>query len=249
MDDINNIVNNNIKILAVIPARSGSKGIKFKNIKNFNEHPLIYWSIKQAKESKFINRVIVSTDSIKFAELSKQLGAEVPFLRPANISGDLSTDLEFMDHCLKWLKDNNNYCPDIIVQLRPTYPTRSVKKIDDMISLFISKLTEYDCLRTVAPLKKSPYKMYRIINDTLIPLFDTVDGIDEPYNQCRQLLPQCFIHNGYVDIMKPSVILKKHSISGKILPYVMTSDDVCDIDTEEDWILSTSINAETDTHT
>lgn len=224
------------RVLAIIPARSGSKGIPNKNIKSFNGYPLIYWSIKQAQESKYINRIIVSTDSEEYAEVVRSHGTCVPFLRPSAISQDRSTDYECIRHCLEWLKENENYKPDIIVQLRPTYPTRSIKKLDEMIEIFMNN-NNYDSLRTVIPFEKSPYKMYRIKNNTLRPLFKEVNNISEPYNQCRQVLPECYLHNGYVDIMKYNTIYKKQSVTGeKILPYIMNKDEVDDIDTINDWV-------------
>ena len=111
-------------VLALIPARGGSKGIKMKNIKEFKGKPLIYWSIKLALDCKVVNRVIVSTDNENIKRVAEECGADVPFLRPKEISGDLSTDYEFIKHCLDYLKENGEDEPDIIVQLRPTYPTR-----------------------------------------------------------------------------------------------------------------------------
>ena len=100
-----------IKILCIIPARSGSKVIQDKNIMNFRGKPLLSWSIEQAKKSKYSKniKIIVSTDSEKYAEISKNYGAEVPFIRPKNISGDTSSDFECIKHCVDWLKKNENY--------------------------------------------------------------------------------------------------------------------------------------------
>lgn len=225
-----------MKILALIPARSGSKGIPDKNIKKFNGKPLIYWSIKHAKESKYIDKIIVSTDSVKYADIAKNYGAEVPFLRPVSISQDLSTDYEFVEHCLNWLKNNDKYYPDIIVQLRPTYPNRNVELIDDIIKIFLNNYTNYDSLRTVVPFEKSAFKMYKINDNVLYPLFNKIDNILEPYNQCRQILPKCYLHNGYLDIFKSNIIFTKKSISGdKIYPYIMDMNKINDIDTLNDW--------------
>ena len=229
-----------LKVLAIIPARSGSKGIKNKNIKLFKNKPLIYWSIKQALESRYINRVICSTDSPEILKFAKKCGAECPFLRPKNISGDLSTDYEFIEHCLHFLKENEEYVPDIIIQLRPTYPTRKVKIIDNLLSIYIINRGRYDSLRTVINFEKSPYKMYSINNEILNPLFKTCYNnnklINEPYNKCRQQLPKTFLHNGYVDIMNSRTILKYKSVTGNyIYPYVMDKSEYHDIDTIEDW--------------
>ena len=232
-----------MKILCIIPARSGSRGIIDKNIKLLDGKPLIAYSIEQALKSKYYKdmRVIVSTDSEKYALISKKYGAEIPFIRPKEISLDFSLDEEFINHAINYLKTEENYYPDIILQLRPTYPTRKVEIIDKCLELFIEKRKEYDSLRTVIPYEKSPYKMYRIINENLVPLFYEIyknknkKFIREPYNNCRQILPNTYLHNGYIDILNTE-ILKKKTISGtKILPYLMDKNEYHDIDTEEDF--------------
>lgn len=232
----------NYKILVIIPARSGSKGIIDKNIKYFSGKPLMYWTIKQALESRYSTnmRVIVSTDSEKYRQIAIECGAEAPFLRPIEIAQDLSTDYECVKHCLQWLNENDGYVPDFVVQLRPTQPCRNVSCIDKCIKLFINGFDKYDSLRSVYEIEKSPYKMYTICdvgekNELLKPLFDAVGNIKEPYNQCRQVLPKCYLHNGYIDIFKASIVADG-TISGKrIYPYVMTSSDCIDIDTAKDW--------------
>jgi CMP-N-acetylneuraminic acid synthetase len=162
-------------ILCLIPARSGSKGIIDKNIKILNNKPLLCHSIDQAKESKYYKnkqmRIVVTTDSEKYANISKEYGAEIPILRPSEISQDLSTDFEFMKHMIDYLKLTENYNPDIILQLRPTQPLRKIDEIDKCIDIFISKFEEYDSLRTVIPYEKSPFKMYEVKDNKLIPLF------------------------------------------------------------------------------
>ena len=232
-----NIDLNNLKILCVIPARSGSKGIPDKNIKLFKGKPLISWSIEQAKKSKYNMRIIVSTDSEDYANISKQYGAECPFIRPKNISKDNSTDYELFNHCIDWLASNEKYEPDIILQLRPTQPCRKVDDIDKCLNIFLKNLEEYDSLRTVVEIEKSPFKMYTIDdeNQMLKPLFRKIEGITEPYNQGRQFLPKSYLHNGYIDIFK-STIIKYRTISGNnIYPYVMNKNDTIDIDTLDDW--------------
>ena len=223
-------------VLALIPARGGSKGIKMKNIKEFRGKPLIYWSIKLALDCKVVNRVIVSTDNKNIKRVAEECGADVPFLRPKEISGDLSTDYEFIKHCLDYLKENGEDEPDIIVQLRPTYPTRKLEILNETLDIFIKNLDKYDSLRTVYEMEKSPYKMYNIEDGELKPLFKEVKGIKEPYNQCRQLLPKTYIHNGYIDLIKTEIVEKKYSITGdRIYPYLMSKEEYHDIDTEEDW--------------
>ena len=223
-----------MEILCLIPARSGSKGIPHKNIRELAGKPLIAWSIEQAKQSKHKMRIIVTTDSVEYCVIAKKYGAETPFLRPKEISQDLSTDLEFIEHALGELK-KENYNPDFIVQLRPTYPTRKINILDETIDIFIKNRDKYDSLRTVIPFEKSPYKMYRIENNILEPLFREVNGIKEPYNQCRQNLPNTYLHNGYIDILNTDIV-KNGKISGeRIYPYLMTGDEYHDIDYEDDF--------------
>jgi len=232
-----------MQILCLIPARSGSKGIIDKNIKILNNKPLLCHSIDQAKESKYYKnkqmRIVVTTDSEKYADISKEYEAEIPILRPSEISQDLSTDFEFMKHMIDYLKLNENYNPDIILQLRPTQPLRKIDDIDKCLDIFINKFEEYDSLRTVIPYEKSPFKMYEVKDNKLIPLFKNLiineKTIIEPYNQCRQLLPQTYLHNGYIDILKPH-LLNEGKINGeRIYPYVMNKEDSIDIDTMDDW--------------
>ena len=231
--------------MCIIPARSGSKSLPHKNIKDFKGNPLLAWSIEQAKQSCFSNqmRIIVSTDSKQYAEIAKKWGAEVPFLRPEEISGDQSTDYECIKHAVEWLQENDNYTPDIILQLRPTQPCRKVEVINKCLELFLENRGKYDSLRTVVEFEKSPYKMYSVDThqNLLKPLFDEVTGIKEPYNQCRQILPKTYLHNGYIDIFNTEII-ERGTISGtKIYPYIMDKNDIIDIDTIDDWVKAENI--------
>ena len=223
-------------ILCIIPARSGSKGIFHKNIKLFHDKPLLAWSINQAQKSNYDMRIIVSTDSQQYATIANNYGAETPFLRPTEISQDLSTDYECIKHCLDWLKNNENYIPHIVLQLRPTQPLRNIETIDKCLDIFIQNRNNYDSLRTVIEFEKSPYKMYNIVDNQLLPLFTEINNIKEPYNQCRQVLPKTYLHNGYIDIFNADII-NNNTISGlNIYPFIMNKWDVIDIDTDDDWI-------------
>ena len=180
-------------------------------------------------------RIIVSTDSEEYAAIAKQYGAEVPFLRPTNISQDFSTDFECIEHAVTWLYVNEKYTSDIMLQLRPTQPLRKIKDINACLKLFIKNRSTYDSLRTVVPFTKSPYKMYSVKNNVLVPLFKKINNINEPYNQCRQTLPETYLHNGYIDIFNTNII-KKGTISGdNILPFIMKQTDTIDIDSISDW--------------
>ena len=225
-----------MNILCIIPARSGSKGIPDKNIKLFHNKPLLAWSIIQAQKSKHEMKIIVSTDSEEYANIAKDYGAEVPFLRPKELSDDLSIDLEFIQFTTNKLKIEQNYIPDIILQLRPTSPNRSIKILDECLDIFIENFKNYDSLRTVVEVDKTPYKMYSIENNNLIPLFDNINNLKESFNQPRQILPKSYLHNGYIDILKTS-LLKHNIISGKkIYPFIMKKEDKIDIDNLDDWV-------------
>ena len=223
-----------VEILCIIPARSGSKGIQNKNIIEFKGKPLLAWSIEQAQKCDYNMKIIVSTDSEEYANIATKYGAEVPFLRPPEISHDLSTDFEFINHCVDWLKTNENYTCDIILQLRPTSPTRKIEDLNRALNLFIKNRDKFDSLRSVIPFEKSPFKMYLLNDKKLTPLFDKVNNIQEPYNKPRQILPQSYLHNGYIDILNTS-ILNENTITGKnILSFIMEEKNNIDIDVISD---------------
>ena len=218
------------EIIAIIPARSGSKSIKNKNIVKLFGKPLISHSIKLAKRCKLISRVIVSTDSNKIKNIALKYGAEVPFLRPKKYAQDNSKDFEVFEHCLSWLKKNENYKPDLVLHLRPTYPIRNLSIIKDAL-LFASSNKNYDSIRSVCEPIQHPFKMYKLKKNYLIPYIGNSNK--EFGNFPRQNLPKIFWHNGYLDIIKYSTIMKLKSISGdKIIPYYLDSSEIHDIDDE-----------------
>lgn len=224
-----------MKILAIIPARSGSKSIPHKNIRSIAGKPLLAHSIEHAIKSELINRVIVSTDSEQYAELARSFGAETPFLRPEEISGDKSNDRDYFIHALKWFKDNEDYVPDICVQLRPTHPVRKIEDIDAMIRLLISN-PDADSVRSVVKNDTyTPYKMWLLDNNNELKPLMTNTGIHEHYNQPRQELPVTYFQNASVDVIRTSTITEKNSLSGdKILGYVMDAE--YDIDNELEFV-------------
>jgi len=223
-----------VKILALIPARGGSKGIPRKNIVNLCGKPLIAYSIEQALASKWINRVIVSTDDGEIADIARKYGAEVPFMRPKEFAQDLSPDIDVFRHALQWLKVNEAYIPEIVLNQRPVCPIRKVEIIDQAIELFINT-PEADSLRSVRTPAQTPYKMWGIIDGYMKPLLE-LPGIVEPFNQPRQVLPDVYWQFGYVDVVRAEVITQKGKMSGdRILPFFIDEEWV-DIDYEEDII-------------
>ena len=223
------------KIVALIPCRSGSKGLPNKNIKLYQNLPLFVHSIKIAQEFDNIN-IYVSTDSIEYQKIAIEYGARAPFLRPKEISGDLSTDFEVFRHFLDYYKGENNEYPDIIIHLRPTYPNRTKKLLKDTLTQFLENYDNYDSLRTVVPFEKSLFKMYYIQNNILSPSYNKFNDINEPFNQPRQILPITYLHNGCIDIVKTDTIINYNSMTGRnILPYIMDKDETNDIDTLEEF--------------
>lgn len=221
-------------IVALIPARSGSKGIEHKNIKLYKNKPLLAHSIEIAFQSQYIDNVYVSTDSLEYKEIANQYGANV-IIRPKEISEDLSSDIEVFQHFL----GNIDKIPDIIVHLRPTYPNRTKELLDNSIQKFIENYNEYDSLRTVIKIDKTPYKMYTIEKNYLLPIIKNHPFLIEPYNQPRQYFLDTYLHNGCIDIVKTSCIINNHLLSGtKILPFIMDSNENNDIDNIYDFILS-----------
>lgn len=223
-----------MNILCIIPARAGSKGIPNKNIMNFREKPMMVWSIEQALQSKHEMRIVVSTDSEKYATIAKMNGAEAPFLRPSEISQDYSNDLEFITHAVDWYARHGNFHADVVLLLRPTQPLREVADIDACLDAYISNMNIYDSLRTVIPVDKTPFKMYTTRNNELVPLFQSFENMEEPYNQCRQLLPQCYLHNGYIDIYNADNCRNGTLCGSKMYAYIMDKTDNIDIDHVED---------------
>ena len=227
-----------LNILAIIPARGGSKSVPRKNIKELAGKPLIAWTIDEAKKSKYLTRTIVSTDDEEIAKVARKYGAEVPFLRPEEISGDRAKDIEFLLHAVKFLKEKENYIPDIVVLLRVTAPLKTVKNIDEGIELLI-KTPEADATRPIVEAPKHPYKMWKISEDKkwIEPFLPkSFTGMDEPYNGPRQALPQVYCHTGAMDIMRLKTITELKSTSGKKLAYFfMKPEESINIDTSMDF--------------
>ncbi|MCZ2121094.1 MAG: acylneuraminate cytidylyltransferase [Anaerolineales bacterium] len=224
------------EILALIPARGGSKGIPRKNIRSFAGYPLIAWSIAAAKQSALTTRVIVSTDDAEIAEVANQYGAETPFLRPAEFAQDKTTDLPVFEHALKWLEEVEGYRPDVVIQLRPTSPFRPAGMIDDAIRI-LQNHPDADCVRGVVVAGQNPFKMWRFNGEDkpLNPLL-TVDGIKEPYNAPRQILPPVYWQTGHIDVIRTATISQKKSLTGDVIyPLVIDSKYTVDIDTLADW--------------
>ena len=201
------------EILALIPARGGSKGVHRKNLCPVGGKPLIAYAIQDALACGRITRTVVSTDDPEIAQVARALKAEVPFLRPRDLAEDLTPDLPVFRHALIWLKEREGYEPDLVVHLRPTSPVRSVETIAAAIEL-MQNHPEADALRSVSWPTQTPFKMWRIVESYLEPLLG-VDGVVEPFSQPRQTLPEVYWQNGYVDVIRPRTILELNSMTGR----------------------------------
>ncbi len=224
-----------VEVLAIIPARGGSKSIPRKNIKPFAGHPLLAYSIAAGLQARTVTRVIVSTDDPAIAAVAREYGAEVPFLRPAHLAQDHTPDLPVFVHALTWLAEHEGYRPDLVVQLRPTSPIRPRDLVDRAVEL-LQAHPEADSVRGVVPAGQNPHKMWRVGPDgRLIPLL-TVPGIPEPYNAPRQQLPPVYWQTGHIDVIYPRTMLEKHSMTGEvILPVFIDPRYTVDLDTPRDW--------------
>jgi CMP-N-acetylneuraminic acid synthetase len=217
-----------LEVLAVIPARGGSKGIPRKNVVELLGRPLLWWSVRAALEAKTVTRTVLTTDDAEMAEVGRAAGAEVPFLRPAELAGDDVLDLPVFEHVLTTLADSEGYRPDLVVHLRPTSPLRPPGLVDEGVRTLAAD-PEADSLRAVTTPANNPFKMWRIEDGVLVPLVDS--GIPEQYNQPRQALPPAWWQTGTLDVMRPATILELRSMTGRrILPMVIDTELAVDID-------------------
>lgn len=209
-----------MEIVALIPARGGSKSIPRKNLLMIAGKPLIAYSIEHALASRYVTRTIVSTDDAEIAQVARDFGAEVPFMRPSVLAQDLSPDVDVFRHALAWLRDRQSYSCELVVHLRPTGPVRRVDVIDRAIEVMVNR-PDADSLRSVSWPVETPYKMWRIVDNYLEPLLK-IPGVGEPYCAPRQSLPDVYWQNGYVDIVRSRVVLDDALMCGRrIVPFVI----------------------------
>ena len=227
---------NKPEILALIPARGGSKGIPRKNIRPFAGFPLIAYSIAAGLQSGLGLRVVVTTDDEEIAEVARAYGAETPFIRPAELAQDRTTDLPVFQHALRWLAEHDDYRPQVVVHLRPTTPIRPPDLVDRSVALLLAH-PEADSVRGITPAHQNPFKMWLMDGqDKPIRPVTTVPGIEEPYNSPRQILPTAYSHTGLIDTIRPATILELNSMSGRtILPVLFDPGYDADLDTPADW--------------
>lgn len=222
------------EVIAVIPARSGSKGITNKNIYPLCGYPLIAYSVVAARLSSKISRVIVSTDSNEYAAIAQKYGAEAPFLRPTEIAGDKARDIDFVEHLIEWLYENEEKLPEYIVHLRPTNPLRIPAIIDDAVCVIESD-NSATSLRSAHRALHTPYKWFKRTNDEKY-YCSIIDGLsNDEINNPRQGFPDVFEPDGYVDVLKTEYIIKSGLMHGDKMIAFETPNGF-DIDTKEDML-------------
>lgn len=218
-----------LKILAIIPARGGSQAVPRKNIRILAGRPLIFYTINAALGSKHHPRVIVSTDDESIAKVAREMGAEVPFIRPSHLAQHDTPMLPVLQHAIERLK-KDGYDPDIIAVLQPTSPLRTSKHIDQAISILVS--TGADSVVSLCEAEHSPYWMKKIDRaGRVTPFLDT----GKEYNR-RQDLPKVYRLNGAIFITRPDIIMNEGRLLGDdTRAYIMEPENSIDIDTEFDF--------------
>lgn len=221
-------------LLALIPARGGSKSIPRKNLKPLGGFPLIAWSIAAGLQAACRPRVVVSTEDEEIAAVARKYGAEVPFMRPAALAQDDTLDLPVFQHALQWFAANEGWQPEIVVQLRPTSPFRPPGLVDEAVRI-LQTHPDATSVRGIVPSGQNPFKMWRVPAEggPMTPLLEA--DLPEPFNQPRQKLPPTYWQTGHIDAIRTETILGG-SMSGPVI-YPLHIDPVytVDLDTLLDW--------------
>ncbi len=227
----------NSKILGVITARGGSKGIPGKNIKPLCGKPLIAYTIGAAKSSGVFDKIIISTDDPAIAEVASAYGCEVPFLRPKELAEDKTPHLPVMQHAVEWLKKHENYEPDYVMILQPTSPLRQAIHIKEAADLILK--SKADSVLGVSEMPSHYHPMWALnMNEGgMLTLFHNGDHVRNRVKQ-RQLLPTTYIHNSCIYLFKTGLLFDKENPSfygEKVAAYVMDPKYSVNIDEPSDW--------------
>jgi len=220
-------------VLGIITARGGSKSIPRKNIQLVAGKPLIAWSIQAALACHNLDRVIVSTDDVEIEQVSGKWGAEVPFMRPVELSQDTSPHIDVIIHAVEWLAMHENYRPDYIVLLQPTSPLRTAHDIDSAITLAFTRDADF-----VISVSESPAHPY--LNKRITEAGKLVDFVDTPKGYLpRQSFPPAYFVNGAIYLARRDVLLRERTwYTDNTYPYIMSLDNSLDIDTPWDLYLA-----------
>jgi CMP-N,N'-diacetyllegionaminic acid synthase len=223
--------------VALIPARAGSKRVPDKNIRPLAGHPLIAYSVSAALQSGVFTAVIVSTDSERYAEVARYYGAEVPFMRPAEYSGDTSPDIEWVEYTLNRLAgDGRRY--DCFSILRPTSPFRQPETIRRAWAEFCAE-SGVDSLRAVEKCSQHPAKMWVVRGRRMIPLLP-IGPADQPWHSSQYpALPEVYVQNASLEIAWSRVVFAEKTIAGTVLmPFLTQGHEGFDVNKPYDWELA-----------
>lgn len=221
-----------MKILAIIPARGGSKGVPNKNIKHLNGKPLMSYTSEIALKSKFLNKVIVSTDDYEIAEVAKSLGLDVPFIRPNNLAADTSPTLPVIQHALNHFKELGEEF-DAVCLLQVTSPSRTLDFLNNCIAKFILK--EPDSLISVLEIPHQ-FNPHWVFEENEIGNLSISTG-EKKIIVRRQELPKAYYRDGSVYITKSKIILEENSLFGSKISYLINPvEHNVNIDTLNDWL-------------
>ena len=228
------------RVIALIPARAGSKRVPAKNVRRLAGHPLIAYTIAAALDSGVFAEVVVSTDSESYASIARHYGAEVPFLRPAELAGDLAPDIEWVDHALKRLRvEGRDY--DCFSILRPTSPFRRSATIKRAWNEF--KAAEgIDSIRAVELCRQHPGKMWVIDGHRMTPLLKGDAGHTPWHSSQYQALPRIYVQNASLEIAWSRVVLEGRTIAGDVVaPFFTEGIEGFDVNQPEDWLRAEQI--------
>ena len=220
------------KVLGVIGARAGSKSVPHKNIKPLLGKPLFAWIAEAAKNSKYVTRLIMSTDSPEYARVAREHGVETPFLRPAELSGDKVPDWDYLNHAAVWLAENEGWKPDIILRLPATSPLCLPSHIDACVELLLND-SFADSSRTVVSASKHPYKLWRLGGEYLQPfLSEAFTGHKDAHNMPRQSFPEAYNHVDVIALRWKTLVENRAMAGDKIRFHKIKKEDSIDIDDE-----------------
>lgn len=230
-------------IVALIPARSGSKRVPDKNIRYLGRHPLIAYTIAAALQSGVFSSVLVSTDSREYAEIAGHYGAWTPFLRPADLAGDFSPDIEWVEYTLQRLQDDGKVF-DCFSILRPTSPFRRPSTIRRAWNEFLAE-QGVDSLRAVEKCKQHPGKMWVVRGTRMTPLLP-LSPAEQPWHSSQYAaLPEVYVQNASLEIAWTRVVFHGRTIAGEVvMPFMTVEYEGFDVNDARDWQLAESIAAE-----
>jgi N-acylneuraminate cytidylyltransferase len=229
-------------VLAIIPARGGSKGLPRKNVLPLAGRPVIAYAIQAGLRARLVDRVVVSTEDAEIADIAAHFGAEVPFRRPPHLAEDDTPDVPVFQHAVTWLEQHEGYRPRIIVNLRPTSPLRRPEDVDGAIQLLLD--TGADSVKTVCLARQHPHKMWRMSGARLTPFLRTRFRRERGPDVPRAELDPLYWQNGLVDVMRRELLMERHmTIGGYVAGFVTEPEISIDLDGPLDFLIAEAVLA------